>query len=272
MTFIDAPSLKAALESDDRPVVLDARWPGAGSPLGDGHHAFEAGHIPGSQWVSVEGELSNSSAPGGRHPLPDEGEFEAAMRRKGLREDSQIVVVDGGSGQGAGRLWWLLTDGGITDVQVLNGGFAAWQKAGYPVETGPTWSAVEGDIILRAGHLGRVDADQVMVHPGNLWDVRAPERYRGEREPLDAKAGHIPGAKNLPVANAMQPGGGFKTAADVKKLYADVRPGDVVYCGSGITAAQSVMAMHEAGIRGVLLYPGSWSEWSSDDSRPTEQG
>lgn len=272
MTFIDAATLKAALESDNPPVVLDARWPGAGSPLGDGHHAFEAGHVPGAQWVSVEGELSNHDVPGGRHPLPGEGAFEAAMRRKGLNEDSRIVITDGGSGQGAGRLWWLLTDGGLDDVEVLNGGFAAWQTAGYPVETGPTWSATEGNIILRAGHLGRVNADQVLVHPGTLWDVRAPERFRGDNEPVDAKAGHIPGARNLPVANAMTPDGHFKSADELKQLYAEVKPGDVVYCGSGITAAQSLMAMHEAGVNGALLYPGSWSEWSSDDSRPVERG
>lgn len=271
-TLIDPATLRAKLESDNPPVVLDARWSGPAAAADKGHADFEAGHIPGSLWVSVEDELSSPSNGGARHPLPDAGAFEAAMRRKGLKEDSTIVVLDGGNSLAAGRLWWLLTDGGLTDVQVLNGGFAAWKAAGYPVETGPTWSATEGDILLSSGHLARVDADHVLDHTGTLWDVRSPERYRGDVEPIDRVAGHIPGARNLPATETENADGSFKTPEELKETLADVKPGDTVYCGSGITASQALLAMHVAGIDGVKLYPGSWSDWISDDSRPIEKG
>ncbi|MFC2688870.1 MAG: sulfurtransferase [Propionibacterium freudenreichii] len=272
MTLIDPATLRAKLASDNPPVVLDARWSGPAATVDEGHKDFEAGHIPGSLWVSMNKEMSNPDVPGGRHPLPDPGAFEAEMRRKGLNEDSSVVVLDGGNSLAAGRLWWLLTDGGLTDVQVLNGGFAAWKAAGYPVETGPTWSSKVGDIMLRAGHLERVDAKHLLANAGTLWDVRSPERYRGDEEPIDPKAGHIPGARNLPATEAQEPDGTFKSPDELKKVFAAVKPGDAVYCGSGITASQALLAMHVAGINGVKLYPGSWSDWISDDSRPVERG
>lgn len=271
MTLIDPATLKAKLDSDDPPVVLDARWSGPAAAVDEGHKDFEAGHIPGSLWVSMNEELSSPGQPGGRHPLPDPGAFEAAMRRKGLNEDSHVVVLDGGNSLAAGRLWWLLTDGGLTDVQVLNGGFAAWKSAGYSIETGPTWSRTEGDILLSAGHLARVDAQNVLSN-GVVWDVRSPERFRGDEEPIDSKAGHIPGAHNLPATEAQNADGSFKSPEALKKIFAAIKPGDVVYCGSGITASQALLAMHSAGIDGVKLYPGSWSDWISDDSRPIERG
>lgn len=126
--------------------------------------------------------------------------------------------------------------------------------------------------MLRAGHLERVDAQHVLANGGTLWDVRSPERYRGDEEPIDPKAGHIPGARNLPATEAQESDGTFKSPDELKKVFPAVKPGDAVYCGSGITASQALLAMHVAGINGVKLYPGSWSDWISDDSRPVERG
>lgn len=262
--LIQPDELARLLAGDTAPVVLDARYPGPAA-TGDGLPDFRAGHIPGSRWIDVNTELSGPKRPdgaGGRHPLPDPAALQQTLRRLGVHNDSQIVVLDGGNATAAGRLWWLLTDGGLSGVRVLDGGFAAWQGNGGAVATGDPEPAAEGDVELHPGQLPVVDADQVAAATGRVWDVRAAERYRGESEPIDPVAGHIPGAGNLPSTEAQHPDGRFRDRAELAEFYAEVRPGDVVYCGSGITAAQTLLALTVAGrADGVALYPGSWSDW-----------
>ncbi|OYO21994.1 sulfurtransferase [Enemella dayhoffiae] len=272
--LITPEELAELLAGDEPPVLLDARYPGPAA-AGNGLPAFREGHLPGAQWIDVNTELSGPKRPGstgGRHPLPDPGALQQTLRRLGVRRDSAIVVMDADNSLAAARLWWLLTDAGVSGVRVLDGGFAAWQRNGGAVATGAPTPVPEGDVSLESGQLAVVDADQVAGAEGTVWDVRAGERYRGESEPIDPVAGHIPGARNLPAADAQEPDGRFRDAGQLRELFADVRPGDIVYCGSGITAAQSLLAMTAAGVAdGVRLYPGSWSDWISAD-RPVERG
>lgn len=266
--LIQPDELATLLATEQPPVVLDARYPGPAA-TGNGLPAFREGHIPGSQWIDVNTELSGPTRPdgaGGRHPLPDPAALQQTLRRLGVRQDSRVVVLDGGNAMAAGRLWWLLTDAGVSGVRVLDGGFAAWQGNGGAVATGDPDPVREGDVELRPGQLPVVDADQVAAATGQVWDVRAAERYRGESEPIDPVAGHIPGAGNLPSTEAQQPDGRFRDPAELAEVYAEVRPGDIVYCGSGITAAQTLLALTAAGrADGVALYPGSWSDWIAGD-------
>lgn len=275
--LIDVSALRAALAGPTAPVVLDARYLGPAA-TGTGLATFLAGHVPGSQWVDLDAELANPAiGPGGRHPLPDIARFEAAMRRVGVNQGSPVVVLDADNSLAAGRLWWLLRHAGHQDVRVLDGGFAAWQRAGGEVDTGHPVAVPPGDFTARAGVLPTVDADTVadlLDGPEvTVWDVRAAERYRGEVEPIDPVSGHIPGARNLPASDNHLIDGRFRQASELRRLFADVRPGDVVYCGSGITAAQALVAMEVAGVgAGVRLYPGSWSDWISTGTRPVARG
>lgn len=271
MTLITPTELAAMMASPTPPVVLDMRWGGPAAP-GSGRAEFEDGHIPRSQWVSTDEELADLSKPGGRHPLPDRDAFQAAMRRHGVRQDRPVVALDGAESLSAGRLWWLLTDAGFPEVLVLDGGFAAWQAAGLPVQEGPAEPVATGDAVVGPPQLPVVDAADIAGVSRNIWDVRTPERFRGETEPIDPVAGHVPGAHNLSARGAHRPDGRFKPADELQRVFADVRPGDVVYCGSGVTASQVLLAMHIAGIDGVRLYPGSWSDWISDPSRPVARG
>lgn len=267
---LTTPAQLAAMLGDDV-VVLDARWSGPAGP-DTGKDEFEKGHIPGAQWVSVDEELADASRGIGRHPLPSPHDFQADMRRHGVSNGSRVVVMDGANSQAAGRLWWMLKDAGVDSV-VLNGGFLAWQAAGFPVETGPAVIPEPGDIELHPGQLPQADSDEVAQTTVNLWDVRGAERYRGESEPIDPIAGHVPGAKSLPEGLCHRPDGRFLPAAELQAVFAGVAPGDIVYCGSGMTASQALLAMHSAGIDGVKLWPGSWSEWSrTDPARPVETG
>ncbi|MDO5498710.1 MAG: sulfurtransferase [Propionibacteriaceae bacterium] len=283
-TLITADELRHALAGDEPPVILDARYPGPAA-TGNGLPAFREGHIPGSAWIDVDTELAGPAVgPGGRHPLPEPSVFEAALRRAGVGCDGLVVVLDADNSLAAGRLWWLLRDAGHDRVRVLDGGFAAWQRAGGATETGDPAPRPEGDFTARPGQLPVADAEHLtalldarsagsaLERPA-LWDVRAPERFRGETEPIDPVAGHIPGARNLPAAALQHPDGTFLPADELRGLLEGVRPGDVVYCGSGITAAQALVAMAHAGTdAGVRLYPGSWSDWISTGDRPIERG
>jgi thiosulfate/3-mercaptopyruvate sulfurtransferase len=205
--------------------------------------------------------------------LPDPGPFVAAVRRAGVWKDSRVVVYDEGPGTAAARLWWLLRDYGHDDVLVLDGGLGAWVAAGRPVSTDPV-AQEPGDWVGSPGRLPVVQADGVpaLVRDGLLIDVRAAERFRGEQEPIDPVAGHVPGAVNAPLTGNTDEGGLFLPDDDLRRRFealgvSDGRP-VAAYCGSGVTATQTLLALRLAGFGDAALYPGSWSGWITDPSRP----
>ncbi len=237
---------------------------------------YTAGHLPGAVLVDLDADLAAPASAAGRHPLP-EG-FAATARRLGVEQDVPVVVYDDWQGRAAARAWWLLEHHGHRDVRVLDGGWAAWLAAGGPVETGPGAPVPPGDFeSVDPGTQGRnrtVTAEQVLG-VDVLVDARAPERYRGDVEPVDPVAGHVPGAVNVPTTENLNPDGTFRTAGELAGRYAAVGAvagADVaVYCGSGVTAAHDLLALRRAGVP-AALYPGSWSEWVADPTRPVEQG
>ncbi len=275
--LVDAAGLQAELDGSQPPTLLDVRW-ALGDPDGEKHH-LDA-HLPGAVYVDLDTELA---APGtvadGRHPLPAIEDLQAAARRWGVRNGWPVVVYDDNAGQSAARAWWLLRWAGLTDVRILDGGLRAWTAAGGAVESGAS-TPEPGEVVLTAGHLPVLDADEAAAWPDNgvLVDARAAERYRGEVEPVDAQAGHVPGAISLPTAENVDPLGTFLSAAALRSRFAaagiggDGGPERVgVYCGSGVTAAHEVAALQIAGID-AALYAGSWSQWSGDPARPVATG
>ena len=268
--LISPGELRDLLADDDAVTVLDVRYRLGGPP---GVQEYAAGHVPGASYVDLDTELAGPPGEGGRHPLPARADFEAAMRRAGVRTDRPVVVYDDWSGHAAARCWWLLRHHGHDDVRVLDGGWAAWVA-----EDGAVAVDVEGpepgDFSAQPGRLPVVEAEQVPGVPV-LIDARAPERYRGEVEPVDPVAGHIPGAVNVPTTTNLRADGRFRSAAEIRALYAAAGvTGEeevAVYCGSGVTAAHDVLALELAGIR-AALYPGSWSGWITDPARPVERG
>jgi thiosulfate/3-mercaptopyruvate sulfurtransferase len=253
-------------------TVLDVRYK-LGGQSGPGEYTL--GHVPGAVYVDVDSELASAPGPGGRHPLPETAVFEAAMRRAGVRQDRTVVVYDDWTGLGAGRAWWLLRFHGHADTVLLDGGWAAWVADGGEVDTGIAMSP-SGDFVARPGQLPVVEADKVLDVPV-LVDARAPERYRGETEPIDPVAGRIPGAVNVPTSTNLQADGRFRPPEQLKALYeAAGVPTDGtqevgVYCGSGVTAVHDIVALELIGVQ-AALYPGSWSGWIADPSRPVERG
>jgi thiosulfate/3-mercaptopyruvate sulfurtransferase len=254
-----------------RVTVLDVRYLMGGPP---GRELHEAGHVPGAAYVDLDEDLADPPGAGGRHPLPDPARFEAAMRRAGVRGDRPVVVYDDWQGRAAARAWWLLRHHGHGDVRVLDGGWTAWREDGHPAEAGPVHVApgdftVSGD--AHAAAVGPEELPQVEV----LIDARAPERFRGDTEPVDAVAGHIPGAVNVPTTANLDDRGRFRDADGLRAAYAAAGvtgSGEVAaYCGSGVTACHHVLALEVAGIS-AALYPGSWSGWISRPDRPVETG
>jgi thiosulfate/3-mercaptopyruvate sulfurtransferase len=251
------------------PAVLDVRWALGGPP---GRAEYEKGHIPGALFVDLDTELAAPPGAGGRHPLPDADAFGASMRAAGVRGDRQVVVYDAATSMAAARLWWLLRYFGHPEVTVLDGGLGAWVAAGYPISTEAP--AVEsGEFEARPGAMPVLDpagAAELAQH-GVLLDARAAERFRGEHEPVDPVAGHIPCARNRPTSENVGPDGRFLERAALRAAFerAGAREGVEVgaYCGSGVTAAHEVLALEVAGFH-AALYPGSWSEWITDPSRP----
>jgi thiosulfate/3-mercaptopyruvate sulfurtransferase len=273
--LISAAELAAALRSDTPPAVLDLRWRFGGPP---GIDEYRRGHIPGARYVDLDTELAASPGAAGRHPLPDPAVVEAAMRRCGVRGDRPVVVYDPEDATVAARAWWLLGHLGHPDVRVLDGGLRAWREAGLALATGDATSTpAPGDFTARAGGRPVVDAAAAaeLARRGVLLDARTAPRYRGEVEPIDAVAGHIPGARSAPAWDNLDTAGRFLPAAELRAHFAALGavPGVAVgaYCGSGVTAAQEVLALELAGIPAVL-YAGSWSEWIADPGRPVATG
>ncbi|MEJ3405116.1 sulfurtransferase [Rathayibacter sp. YIM 133350] len=264
--------LAAVLEDGRAPRILDVRW-----RLGatDGESRFLEGHIPGAVYVDLDRELAgHGAATDGRHPLPAVRDLESAARSWGLGDGDAVVVYDDNAGQSAARAWWLLRYAGVADVRVLDGGLAAWRAAGHALEEGAA-TPRSGSVNLTYGHLPVLDMDEAAALPatGVLLDARAPERFRGEVEPVDPVAGHIPGALNAPSSANLAADGRFLPAAELRRRYeelgvsADAAVG--VYCGSGVTAAHDALALAVAGFE-AALYPGSWSQWSNHPDRPVE--
>lgn len=254
------------LERLDEVTLLDVRYRMGGPP---GPAEYAAGHIPGAAYVDLDRDLAAPPGAGGRHPLPATADFESAMRRVGVSDGRPVVVYDDWAGRAAGRCWWLLRYHGHTDVRALDGGWSAWLADGGAVAS-VTTSQASGDFTARPGGMPVVEADDV---PGVdvLVDARAPERFRGESEPVDAVAGHIPGAVNVPTNRNLTDDGHFRSPAELRALYAAAGAyGELAvaaYCGSGVTATHDVLAMEVAGVR-AALYAGSWSGWIADPDRP----
>ncbi len=272
--FVPAAELAARLQAGEPPLLLDVRW-ALGDP--DGHAHYLAGHLPGAVYVDLDTELAGPASPDqGRHPLPGAQVLQRAARRWGLRLDRPVLAYDDVGGLAAARAWWLLRWAGVQRVQILDGGLAAWRAAGGGLEVGdvePEPSRIE----LNPGDLPVTDADGAAAAPesGVLLDARAPARYRGEVEPMDPRAGHIPGAVNLPMA-ALTDDAGLLLAPDQlwqQVAAVGVEPGVpvVAYCGSGVTAAHTVAVLAELGTT-ATLYPGSWSQWSADPTRQAQTG
>ena len=265
-----AIALGPGVPPKERPVLLDVRWRLGGPP---GLPEYAAGHLPGAVYVDLDSELAGPPGSDGRHPLPDADVFGMAMRRAGVGHDRDVVVYDAGQGWAAARAWWLLRWAGHERTRVLDGGLAAW--AGELTEEVP--DPAEGDFVPRPGQLPTLDADGAaeLARRGVLLDARAGERYRGEVEPIDPVGGHIPGAVSAPTAENLREDGRLRPADELAARYAElgVVPGAEVgvYCGSGVSAAQEVLALSEIGVA-AALYPGSWSGWTADRSRPVATG
>jgi thiosulfate/3-mercaptopyruvate sulfurtransferase len=254
----------------DTVTVLDVRYVMGGPP---GRDDFVAGHVPGARYVDLDTALAAPPGSGGRHPLPDEAVFEVAMRRAGVSQARPVVVYDDWQGRAAARAWWLLRHHGHPDVRVLDGGWAAWRAADGVVETGET-EPLDGDFTVAADKGMRVVVAEGVPAVGVLVDARAPERHRGETEPVDPVAGRIPGSVNVPTDTNLAEDGTFRPAEQLREIYAAVGAtagADVAaYCGSGVTAAHDVLALAVAGVD-AALYPGSWSGWITDPARPVER-
>ena len=214
----------------------------------------------------------------GRHPLPDPAAFVAFLQAHGVSDDTQIVAYDDGSGIFAARLWFLARWTGHDTVAVLDGGMSAWHEEGLPLTSEPSAPRARGDAHLSLHSESTVDANFVFEHLGNpavrVVDARSADRFAGVNETIDRAAGHIPGAFNVPFVQNFDGNSRFKSKDDLRRLYEPLGdPSEIVHqCGSGISACANMLAMEIAGLGGSRLYPGSWSEWSSDPSRPIASG
>lgn len=281
-TLVDAHALAAALgrsRPDDNALrVFDCRFALADPDAG--HAAWRAAHLPGARHAHLDQDLSGPHRPGaGRHPWPDVGAFAAWLGRNGVTPGTQVVAYDGGDGAFAARLWCLLRTCGHRAVAVLDGGWAQWCVAGLPVDADAAAPVAASVYPVRFDTARLLEADAVRerVAAGDpLLDARAPERFRGEVEPIDRVAGHVPGAINRPYA-ANLVGGHFKPAAVLAEEFAALLDGRdagraIAMCGSGVTACHHLLAMAHAGLPDARLFTGSWSGWIEDPSRPVATG
>jgi thiosulfate/3-mercaptopyruvate sulfurtransferase len=270
--LISVAELQQRLAAGARTVLLDVRWV-LGDPHGRRHYL--AGHIPGAVFVDLGTELAGHGDPrDGRHPLPAEADFQVSVRRWGIHSGDTVVAYDDAGATAAARAWWLLGHAGIDHVHLLDGGLAAWRAAHLALAQGEE-QAEPGDAVVHFGARATVDTDGAANWPGILLDARAGERYRGEAEPVDPRAGHIPGAVSAPTAENLAADATFLPAAELRARFAALGVaggGEVaVYCGSGVTAAHQIAALEIAGFT-AALYPGSWSAWSNRPERPVATG
>lgn len=279
-TLISAAELAQHVMEPDW-IVLDCRHDLADPAAG--RIAYGKGHIPNAQFANLDTELSDKT-PGpngefrGRHPLPERDAFIETLRRWGINHSSQVIAYDAQGGMFAARLWWMLRWAGHEAVAVLDGGLPAWMAAGMRLSTEAA-PKMGGDIALRPALTQTVDAagiaERLSHASSNVVDARAPDRYRGENETLDPVGGHIPGAKNHFFKNNLQADDRFKPASQLRAEFESVitTPREtIMQCGSGVTACHNLLAMEIAGLSGAALYPGSWSEWCADPSRPVATG
>jgi thiosulfate/3-mercaptopyruvate sulfurtransferase len=252
-------------------AVCDVRW--YLSEPDRGRAEFELAHLPGSVFVDLETDLSGGPG-GGRHPLPTVDDFAGRLSRWGIGPDDTVVAYDATGGAIAARLWWMLRSIGHDRAAVLDGGYAAWVAAGLPTTddvparppahhpSADRWrGVVDADDVAAAGRAGT-----------DVVDARAAARYRGEDEPIDPRAGHVPGARNLFHLDNLGDDGRHLAPERLAERFADLGDAPIVYCGSGVTACHALLAMAVAGRDDGRLYPGSWSEWSGDPSRPLATG
>ncbi len=281
-TLISADELRALLASPTPPVVIDTGFDLADPQLGE--RDWQAGHVPTAQYLHLDRDLAGSKhgAGGrfrGRHPLPERAAFAAVLGRCGITPARQVVALDRQGGMYAARLWWMLRWMGHDAAAVLDGGVAAWAAAGGTLTTEAPAVAPTAPYPECAPLAVTTDADTLAREIGRtrLIDARAAERFRGDVEPLDAAAGHMPGALNRFFKNNLDASGRFKPAdvlrAEFAALIGAAAPASVVHsCGSGVTACHNLLAMTHAGLPGSVLYPGSWSEWSADPAHAIARG
>lgn len=273
VVLISVPELSGLVRRGEPVTLLDVRWRlGGPSARAD----YESGHVTGAVFVDLDRDLAASPSSAGRHPLPEAPVFGAAMRRAGVRSHVPVVCYDYRDGTTAARAWWLLRYFGHSSVSVLDGGIAAWVAGGETLTTESP--AVEpGDFEPDPGHLPLLDAAgaAALARQGVLLDARTAERYRGETEPIDPVAGHVPGARSAPTGLNVDGEGRFLPPAELRRRFSELgADGEArvgAYCGSGVTAAHEVLALKLAGID-AALYVGSWSEWVSDPGRPVALG
>ena len=275
--LITAAELADLIQAGDPLTILDVRWR-LDAP--DGRAAYLDGHLPGALYVSLEEELSDHKVSGrGRHPLPSGRNLQAAARQWGVRQGSLVVVYDDWNRAGSSRAWWVLTAAGMPNVRILDGGLAAWRSSSQSLQTGAV-TPQPGDVTaphddLYAGSRPTLTADQSGAGSVLLFDARTPERFRGDVEPVDPIAGHVPGAKNLPSGAVLADDGTFLGGDALTRLFADhgIDGGELVgaYCGSGVTATVTIAALAAVGYD-AALFPGSWSQWNSDPTRAVGRG
>lgn len=277
-TLVDTETLAWNLNS--RWCLFDCRFVLAEPAAGE--RAYGEGHIPGAQYLHLERDLTGPVTPAtGRHPLPKPDVLAEKLAKAGVNAGTQVVAYDDAAGAFAARLWWLLRWLGHPQVAVLDGGLEKWIKEGRPVTGKPPTSVPKGDFEVRADDSLWLSSaavlERVRTHAGCLLDARAPSRFRGEAEPIDPVAGHVPGAVNLPYMGNVSENGCLKTPEVLRErlgaVLAGVPPSEAVcMCGSGVTACHNLLAMEVAGLRGARLYAGSWSEWIRDPDRPVIRG
>ncbi|MDU0478620.1 sulfurtransferase [Staphylococcus chromogenes] len=261
------------VRTSKKTTIIDSVWePGEGASF----RRYREGHIPDSMFCDAAASLAGvPSSQEGRNPLPDLQQLERLFHNVGMNADSQVVVYDGYKGLMAARAWWILTWAGVPNVKILDGGMSAWEREGLPVVGGPGNLPINANVHPELGHLPTSTIEEVRAHVnqgGVLVDCRERNRFAGRKEMLDLKAGHIPGAVNLPSFDLFDADYKFKSPTEIREMFAQhnitTGEGVIIYSGSGLHSAQMIAAMHHAGLAGASLFVGGWSMWAADRSNP----